>query len=47
MTTPTQTKFVTIRFPIELYNQIKALANHEHRSMSKQIITILQKATEK
>ena len=43
----TETKFVTIRVPMDLYKQIKELANHEHRSMSKQIITILQKATEK
>ena len=37
-------KFVTMRFPIDLYEQVKALAEAESRSVSGQIIYLLKKA---
>lgn len=40
------TKFTTIRLPVELYEQLKALAKAENRSLSSQIVQILKKATE-
>ena len=40
------TKFTTIRLPVELYEQLKALAKAENRSLSSQIVQILRKAVE-
>lgn len=39
-------KFVTLRFPIDLYEQIKAQAIAESRSVSGQIVYLVRKALE-
>jgi len=38
---------VSIRMPIELYEKIKEDAKNEHRSVSKQIITAIERGFEK
>ena len=37
-------KFVTLRFPLELYSEVKALASAESRSVSGQIMHLVKKA---
>jgi hypothetical protein len=39
-------KFVTMRFPIDLYEQVKAQAIAESRSVSGQIVYLVRKALE-
>ena len=40
-------KFVTIRMPIEIYNKVKTLADKEVRSVSSQIIYLMNEALKK
>jgi hypothetical protein len=37
-------KFVTLRFPMDLYEQVKAMAAAESRSVSGQIVYLVRKA---
>lgn len=37
-------KFVTLRFPLDLYEQVKAMAATESRSVSGQIVYLVRKA---
>ena len=37
-------KFVTLRFPMDLYEQVKAMAAVESRSVSGQIVYLVRKA---
>ena len=39
-------KFVTLRFPLGLYEQIKAQSIAESRSVSRQIVYLVKKALE-
>lgn len=41
------TKHITARIPAEVYEKLKAQAEKENRSLTKQITHILQKAVEK
>jgi hypothetical protein len=37
-------KFVTLRFPMDVYSEVKALAAAESRSVSGQILHLVKKA---
>jgi hypothetical protein len=37
-------KFVTLRFPMDLYEEVKAMAIKESRSVSGQIVYLVRKA---